>query len=449
MNALTQYINLYKAHRGLIEGGSAEALGRHRDEAMRRLEAAPLPAPGSENYERTDLNAMLAPDYGLNLAGVGLNVNPELSFSCGVPDMNVAHFYVLNDTVNIPDDTSCALPEGITVCPLSEIARKQPQFIEKYYGGIADLDNPLVALNTMLVQDGVCIHVAKGVRLEHPLQLVNILSNVMPLMAIRRLLVVMEDDSEATLIACDHTQMTGVALLSLQTIEIYAGRNAHLDYYDLEESSKDTCRLSTLWLRQEEGSNVMIDGITLYNGQTRNEYYCSFAGEHAELRLYGMGIEDCSRHLDTYSYVDHAVGHCHTDELFKYVVDDDAIGAFTGRIYVAPGACGTEAYQSNRNIVGSDMSRMWSKPQLEIYNDDVKCSHGTAIGQLDPLQIFYMRTRGLSESTASLLLKQAFMSDVIEGVRLEVLRERLHHLVEHRFAGESTSCANCSICPRD
>ena len=191
---------------------------------------------------------------------------------------------------------------------------------------------------------------------------------------------------------------------------------------------------------------MVIDGITLYNGTTRNEYYCRFEGENASLRLLGMGIEDECRKVSTYSRIDHAVPRCHSDELFKFSIDEEARGAFTGRIYVAEGAVKTEAYQSNRNLVGSDTARMESKPELEIYNDDVKCSHGSAIGQLDPLQMFYMRTRGIDEPTALLLLKQAFMADIIDGVRVEALRDRLHLLVERRFAGAASACASCAGC---
>lgn len=124
------------------------------------------------------------------------------------------------------------------------------------------------------------------------------------------------------------------------------------DYYNLEESNRSTRRLSALYMRQGEASTVNIDGITLFNGRTRNEYYCRFEGEEASLRLYGMGIEDKDRVLATYSYIDHAVPRCKSDELFKYTVDDQASGAFTGRIYVAPGSVKTEAYQANRNLVG-------------------------------------------------------------------------------------------------
>ncbi|MDE6028495.1 MAG: SufD family Fe-S cluster assembly protein, partial [Muribaculaceae bacterium] len=143
------------------------------------------------------------------------------------------------------------------------------------------------------------------------------------------------------------------------------------------------------------------------------------------------------------------VPRCKSDELFKFSVDDYSRGAFTGRIYVAEGAVKTEAYQSNRNLVGSDNARMESKPELEIYNDDVKCSHGSTVGQLDRVQMFYMRTRGLDEPTALLLLKQAFMADIIDGVRVDALRDRLHLLVERRFAGASSACASCAGCKNE
>lgn len=447
MNPLKQYIDLYRDNRDLICSKAPEPLNALRPRAAGALEAEGLPRFGSENYEVTDLAAWLAPDYGINVARVPLAVNPASTFHCGVPTLTPALFLMANDLWGETAQSRQNLPEGVEVCSLAGMARRDPEFVAKYYGAIASLKNPVVALNTMLAQDGFCLRVRRGVRLEAPLQLVNILSSSIPLMAVRRLLIVIEEDAEAKLLVCDHTQSPDTDLFSLQTIEIFAGRNASFDLYDLEESSERTTRLSSLYLRQEEGSRVTVDAVTLFNGRTRNEYHTAFRGPHAELRLYGMGIEDRSRLLDTYSCVDHAVGKCKTDELFKYVVDDNARGGFTGRIIVDPGAAGTEAFQANRNLVGAPSARMFAKPQLEIYNDDVKCSHGTAIGQLDPMQLFYMRTRGLSEATARLLLKQAFMSDVIAGVRIPALRDRLHLLVERRFAGASAaSCSDCGSC---
>lgn len=443
MNALKQYIDLYKEHADLICLNSAEMMNGRREEAFRKLETMKLPRKGSENYETTDLEAMLAPDYGVNIARVPISVNPAASFHCGVPTLSTALFMMVNDLYAETPRSREGLPEGVWAGSLRKFAEEHPELMEKYYGRLASLDNPIAALDTLLAQDGIAVWVKKGVKVEKPLQIVNILQNGQPLMAVRRVLVIADEDSEVKILSCDHTQNPDIDFLALNTIEIYAGRNASVDYYDLEESTEKTSRLCALYLKQEEGSNVMIDGITLYNGNTRNEYRTVFAGPHASLRLYGMGIEDRHRHLDNYSHVVHGVTDCNTDELFKYVVDDEAVGAFAGLVLVRKGADRTEAYQSNRNLVGSDTARMYSKPQLEIYNDDVKCSHGTATGQLDDMQVFYMRTRGIPEAEARLLLKQAFMADVVEGVRLAPLRDRLHMLLERRFAGADPGCASC------
>lgn len=449
MSALTQYLDLYRQHRDIIDSHSAEAINRHREDAFRILESASLPKPGSDNYENTDLEALLAPDYGLNIAKLDIDVNPAATFHCDVPRISSNPFLMVNDTFAASPKSYEALPEGIEVGSLRDFASQDQETFRKYYGKAADLKNPMVALDTLLAQDGFYLRIKKGVKTDKPLQLVNILQNGMPLMAIRRMLIIIEEGAEAKLLVCDHTQNPEIDFLTLETVEIFVAKNASFDFYNLEESTIGTHRISSLYLRQEADSKVVIDGITLYNGVTRNEYFCRFEGENASLRLLGMGIEDENRSLSTYSRIDHAVAHCHSDELFKYSVDDNARGAFTGRIYVAEGAVKTEAYQSNRNLVGSETARMESRPELEIYNDDVKCSHGSATGQLDPLQMFYMRTRGLDEATARLLLKQAFMADIIDGVRVEALRDRLHLLVERRFAGASSACATCAGCNKE
>lgn len=443
MSALTQYIDLYRENGETLRSHSAAPLNALRPKALEVLEDTILPKPGSENYELTDLEEWLAPDYALNLARVPLGINPSATFRCHVPNLSTSLFMLLNDSWAETDTARRNLPEGVTIDSLARVARENPELVARYYGREADMANPAVALNTLLAQDGLFLHLDKGVKLEKPLQLVDILQYHCPYMAVRRMLIVMEENSEARLLVCDHTQNPDNDFLSLQTIEIFAGKNSRLDFYDLEESTERTRRLSSLWLVQEEGSNVLVDGLTLFNGSTRNEYYCRFAGPEAELRLMGMGIEDNRRKLETFSLISHDVERCRSNELFKYVVDGEAKGSFAGRIYVAPGSQKTEAFQSNRNIVGSDTARMYSKPQLEIYADDVKCSHGTAVGQLDPMQIFYMRTRGLDEQTAHKLLKQAFMADVIDKVRLQPLQNRLRQLVDLRFSGADNSCASC------
>ncbi len=445
MGALDQYISLWQEHGDLLVSKSPDALNRLRADAASSLIEQGLPSQKDENYKFTDLEKILSPDYGINIGRVKIDVNPSDTFRCDVPQLSTSLFLVVNDSFAETVGCRDLLPEGVDVVSLASYARSNPEFIEKFYGSLADISNPVVALDTLLCQDGVVIRVRKGVKVESTIQLVNIFQNVAPLLAARRILIVMEEDSEAKVLVCDHTQTSDVAFCSLQVVEVFAAKGSKLDFYDLEESTQNTSRLSSLWLRQEEGSEVLLDSMTLYNGTTRNEFFTRFAGRHAKLRMLGMGIEDEQRRLDTYSRIAHEVSECNTDELFKYVVDDDAMGAFAGLIYVAEGASKTEAYQSNRNLVGSEKAVMHSKPQLEIYNDDVKCSHGTAIGQLDEKQLFYMMTRGISEDQARLMLKQAFMSDVIDGISLPPLRDRLKLMVERRFAGEKTACSSCPV----
>ena len=444
MNALTQYLDLYREHADLIDSNSAPAMNAMRPAAAQALEHASLPKADYGIYQNCDLAAMLAPDYGVNIARIDIDVNPAATFHCDVPKLGREPFLVTNDIVN--SQSAASLPIGVYAGSMRLFAQQNPDLFASFYGRAADMDNPAVALDTMLAQDGFLLYVPKGVKMEKPLQLVNILQNGAPLMAVRRVLVIMEEDSEARLLVCDHTQNPDVNFLALETVEIFAARNACFDYYSLEESSPLTNRISTLYCEQKEGSKMVINGMTLYNGTTRNEYYCRLQEPEAELHLLGLGIEDEKRKVASYSKISHDAPHCKSDELFRFTADDEARAAFVGRIFVAPGAVGTEAYQSNRNLLGSDTARIESMPELEIYNDDVKCSHGSAVGQLDPLQLFYMRTRGISKATARLLLKQAFMADIIDGIAVETLRARLHILVERRFSGASSACASCAGC---
>lgn len=442
MSALKQYIDLYHQVKERIDAHSAPALNALRPQAADILASVTLPKQGTDNYENCDLKEMLGPDYGININDVNINVKPENTFRCDMPMTGNSPILSLNDRTLIPDNFP-EMPEGVLVGSLRSIAREHPGLVEKYYGRLADLGNPVVALDTMLARDGFMLYVPKNVTLENPLQLINILGATQPLMAVRRLLIVLEDNAKAKLLVCDHTQREEVNFLWLQTVELYVGKNAELHYYDLEESSQRTSRISSLYLRQEADSRVVIDGMTLFNGVTRNEYYCDFAGENADLKLYGMAIEDRQRKVSTYSRINHAVPHCVSNELFKMSADGESRCAFTGRIIVRPGSVKTEAYQACRNLLAVDTARVEARPELEIYNDDVKCSHGCAIGQLDEMQVFYMRSRGIPEPQARLLLRQAFMADVIDLVDIPGLRDRLHLLVEKRFAGAEAACSNC------
>ena len=230
------------------------------------------------------------------------------------------------------------------------MARSHPDLVQRYYGKQACTQNDgIVALNTAFVQDGFFLYVPKGVIIEKPIQLINILRGDADFMVNRRLLIILEEGAQARLLVCDHT-MDKKKFLSSQVTEIYAGKNAVFDYYDIEESSLNTNRITSTFVDQAEKSNVLINGITLHNGTTRNNYRMTFSGEHAEAHLCGMAIADKKQSVDNHTFIDHAVPHCTSNELFKYVLNDSSTGSFSGRILVREGAQKTSAYQTNRNL---------------------------------------------------------------------------------------------------
>lgn len=443
-NSLTQYIDLYRQHSEAIHSHAPEAMNALRASALVALDGASLPRKGQDDYEATDLEKVFAPDYGVNINRVPFAPDVTASFRCDVPNMSTCLYFFFNDIFAESRTAARNTQHGLVVESFAQAQASHPEVLSQHLGTLANIQKPEVALNTLLAQDGMLIYVPKGVVVEKPIQLVNIFNAAAPVMALRRILVVLEEGAQAKLLVCDHTQDTEHAYLSSQVVEIVAKKGAMFDYYDLEETGAGTHRVSSVFVSQEEGSNVLIDGITLLNGLTRNDYYVEINGEHAETHLLGMTVASAAQHIDNHTFISHNAPRCVSNEMFKYVLADHAIGAFAGKILVKENCPRTVAYQGNRNLVASASAKMYSKPQLEIYTDDVNCSHGSATGQLDEEALFYMRSRGISEAEARQLLMQAFMSDVIDAVRLPALKDRLHHLVEKRFRGQLATCGECS-----
>ncbi len=453
-----QYIDLYAQAEALLRNHSAEPLNRLRARAFADFERLGFPTRRQEDCKYTDVAKAFEPDYGMNLKRLPIPVNPYEVFKCDVPNMSTSLFFVVNDAFYSATSyelraTSKEKEEKELVARSSSLVADNgvilgnfhdyPELVEQYLGTLADTSQDgLTAFNTAFAQDGVLLYVPKGVIVEKPIQLINILRSDVPLLVNRRVLIVLEDGAQARLLVCDHT-MDEVNFLATQVIEVFAGRDSVFDLYELEETHTGTTRLSNLYVRQEAGSNVLLNGMTLTNGTTRNTTRVLLAGENASLDLCGMAIADQNQHVDNRTVVDHAVPSCASRQLFKYVLDDHATGAFAGLVLVRPGAQHTDARQTNRNLCATRDARMYTQPQLEIYADDVKCSHGATVGQLDDQALFYMRQRGIPLREARLLLMFAFVNEVVDTIRLDALKDRLHLLVEKRFRGELGKCRDC------
>lgn len=447
MNSEKQYIDLYGQCRDMIMGHSVEPLNAVRDAAFEDFKRIGFPTKKVERYKYTDIPALFEPDYGLNLNRLEIPVDPYEAFRCDVPNLSTSLYFVLNDGFyDKVQPKGHLLPEGVFVGSLAKYAAANPEFVAKYYAKLAKTaDDGITALNTMLAQDGLLVYVPKGVVVDRAVQVINILRSDVDLMVNRRVLIVIEAGAEVKLLFCDHAA-DDRRFLATQVIEAYVGDNASLDLYCLEETHVKNVRVSNVFIEQQRDSRVSHNVITLHNGVTRNRTDLVFAGEGAECDLYGCVIADKHQHVDNNTLIDHKVGHCTSRELYKYVLDGNAVGAFAGRVLVCHGAQKTVSQETNQNLCATKEARMYTQPMLEIYADDVKCAHGSTVGQLNDAALFYMRQRGIPLKEARLLLEFAFANEVIDGIKLVPLRDRLHYLVEKRFRGELNKCEGCKLC---
>lgn len=446
MSSEKQYIDLYNQYKGMINKHAPQVLNDLRDKAFDDFCRLGFPSKKVERYKYTDMQKIFEPDYGLNLNRLEIPVNPYDVFKCDVPNLSTSLYFVVNDSFYDKMLPKCSLAEGVIVGSLSKVATEHPELVAKYYGKIANTgDDAVTALNTMLSQDGLMVYVPKNVKVEKAIQVINILRSDVDLMVNRRVLIVMEQGSEAKFLFCDHAA-DDRNFLATQVIEAFVGENAKLDLYCLEETHYKNTRVSNVYIEQQANSVVNHNVITLHNGITRNRLDLVFKGEGAECFANGCVIADKSQHIDNNTLIDHQVGHCTSHQLYKYVLGDEAVGAFAGRILVRKDAQKTSSNEINQNLCTTKKARMFTQPMLEIYADDVKCSHGSTVGQLNDAAMFYMRQRGISEKEAKLLLEFAFVNEVVDQIQLEPLKERLRYLVEKRFRGELNKCEGCKLC---
>ena len=434
-----QYIELYQQARQLICQHSSEVMNAQRDAAYERFAQMGFPTRKVERYKYTDIQALFAPNYGLNLNRLNIPVDPYQAFRCDVPNLSTSLYFVVNDQFYSQVQPKGRLPEGVVIGSLREHAT------ELYNRLAAQSDDAVSHLNTMLAQDGLYVYVPRGVKVDRTIQVINILRADVDLMVNRRVLIVLEPDAELKMLFCDHAA-DDRHFLATQVIEAHVGDRASLDLYCLEETHAKNVRLSNVYIDQQRDSHVNHNVITLHNGITRNRLDLTFSGEGAECQCYGCVIADKQQHVDNNTLITHRVPHCTSQQLYKYVLDGQATGAFAGRVLVEHGAQQTSSQMTNQNLCATREARMYTQPMLEIYADDVKCAHGSTVGQLNDAALFYMQQRGISLHEAKMLLQNAFINEVIDKMELMPLRDRLHHLVEKRFRGELNKCEGCRLC---
>ncbi|MGH7847481.1 MAG: Fe-S cluster assembly protein SufD [Candidatus Binatia bacterium] len=330
------------------------------------------------------------------------------------------------------------LPGEVKVGSLKSALGHEREIVEAHLGRHASYQkHSFVALNTAFMQDGVFVYVPKGTVIAKPIHLLFIATRTTdPIVAYPRNLIVLEENSQATILE-SYSALEEQVYFTNGVTEIVLGDHAVLDHTKLERESQNAFHIASLQVHQSRNATLFSHLVSTGGSLVRNEVNTVLDGEGGECILDGLFIVGGRQHVDNRTRIDHVQSHCSSRELYKGVIGGSAHGVFNGKIYVHPSAAKTDARQTNNNLLLSKSAAIDTKPQLEIYNNDVKCTHGSTIGQIDASALFYLRTRGLAENDARRLLTYAFASEVIGRVKMERVRLQLENWLLARFQGNS------------
>ncbi len=443
--ATTELADLYRSNRELYFEDCPDVMNRLRDEAMEQFLLQGLPWRKMENYKYSDLRPAFQKDFVVVPRYVKQEIDLHDVFNCDVPNFESHLVLMINGWYYARNRKVGNLPEGVICGSLSEMAAEYPELVGQYYAKLADVTkDPFTALNTALAKDGLFLYIPDNVTLEKPIQVINLLKNKENTFATQRNLFVVGKNAEARVVFCDHT-LNDNYYIANNLIECFIDEDARFGLFSVQNQHAQATNIASVFVHQERGSKVESNIVTLNGGILRNNTYVMLSGEHAEANLFGLSLLDGKQHADNFTSIDHKVPNCHSNQLFKNVLDEEATGAFTGRIHVHRDAQKTLAYQRNNNVLMCERSQMNTKPQLVIDADDVRCSHGATIGRIDEEALFYLRARGIPEKEARLMLMFAFADEVIATIPVEALRERISELVDRRLRGDLDPCKSCQV----
>lgn len=439
-----KYTAHYNQVKEILFQDSADALNNTRNKAFQDFVMQGIPTTKNENYKYTNLNRQFLPDFIFFHQRETLSVDLNSIFQCNVPQLSTHLTLLLNGWYYQQNNSGTDLSENVILDSLESASKKYPEIFKEHYGKYAKTgEDPLTALNTAYAKDGYFLFIPKNTRVDVPVQIINLLKAEDDAFVTQRNLIVVEPGAEVSLILCDHT-LNLKKYVSNTVTEIWVGENAQLNYYNLQNEHNNSTSLNGVYIQQEKDSVVSSHTSSLHGGLIRNNLKIVLNGENAEANMFGMAFIDKKQHVDNFTQVIHASPHCLSNQIYKNVLDDDSTGAFSGRIHVVRDAQKTNAFQRNNNLLLTDNANMQTKPQLIIDADDVKCSHGATVGQIDEEALFYLRARGIEENKAKLMMMNAFAHEVVQEIKIEALRDRIDELVEQRLNGEVARCHDCS-----
>jgi Fe-S cluster assembly protein SufD len=342
-----------------------------------------------------------------------------------------AYTFIFENGKFIPSLSSTDLPKELSVCSLSSASDEEIQKI----GTLINVENEIFnAINTRFATDGLFVHVSPKALIKKPIQIIHILSGKEQISNFRNFFVA-DKFSQATILMGYYTA-NGESCFANVVSEIIVEENASLSIDKLQYEDEGNYHIGTEQVLQHKDSTFSISTVTLNGSFVRNNLNIEVNGTNCSTHLNGAYLLKGNQHVDNHTLVDHKMPHCESNELYKGVIDDNSTAVFNGKVFVRKDAQKINAFQSNGNVLLSDNASMNSKPELEIYADDVKCSHGSTTGQLDENAVFYLRARGLSEKAARNLMVSAFIEDVLSKVSSEEMLQKIHEILKERYGWE-------------
>ncbi len=449
MSVLTEKLDVslkYAAHyndvKDSLQKNSSDVLNALRFKAFQHFVEQGIPTRKNENYKYTNLQPQFLPDFRFIHSRQPVEVDLNDVFRCDVPDLDTHLAFIFNGWFYENNQRIGELPKGVIFDSLEKVAQEKPELLKKYASLADSAADPLVALNTAFAKDGYFLYVPKNVIIEKPLQLINFLNADEDAFVTQRNFIYVEEGADVKIVSCDHTLNLNTYLNNTVT-EIFVGANASFEYYTLQNQHNKTTSLNSVFVYQERDSRANTLYSSLHGGVIRNNLKFILDGENAEAHMYGMAFIDQKQHVDNFTQVIHAKPNCESNQIYKNVLNHHSTGAFTGQINVLRDAQKTNAFQRNNNLLLTDHATMQTKPQLIIDADDVKCSHGATVGQIDEEALFYLRTRGIDEDKARLMMMNAFAHEVVEQISIVPFRERIDLLVDKALRGEVARCHEC------
>lgn len=426
------YLETFAEFSKRASGGNLPWLRKLRENAFARFCETGFPTTHDEDWRFTNLSAIARTRFSLLSTAPAVLLGSDLK--PWIQEGMVRLVFVDGRFVGKLSSLD-SLPAGVRISSLYHEITRNSSVLEQHFGRYLNFErDPFCALNTAFAEDGAFVHVSRGISLERPIHLLFVSTGrESTTMTHPRNMLLVEREAEAAIIE-EYVSLKDGAFLSNSATELVVEESSTVSHYMLEREGTQAFNISTLRIQQGRNSNVASHSLLLGGGLVRNNVHPVLAGEGAECLINGLFIGGGTQHLDNYMYVEHEKPHASSRQFYNGILDDHAHGVFHGRIVVHKDAQKTDAKQTNRNLLLSDDAQIDTKPQLEIYADDVKCTHGATIGQIEENALFYLRSRGIDEASARKLLLSAFARECVERMRAGLARDHAERIIEAHLA---------------